>query len=78
MRAKKYTMHWFDTMGGDPGGAAIGDWNGNVMSFANHHHFGHGRYTYEFQGDGVYTFKMAASQDGENWAPMMDSTYRRV
>ncbi len=75
---KKHTMHWFDTMGGDPGAPAMGVWDGDVMSFSNHHKFGYGRYTYEFKSDGVYTFKMEASQDGENWAPMMDSTYRRV
>ena len=77
MHAKKFTMHWFDTMGGDPGAPAMGEWDGTTISFTNQHHFGHGRYTYKFIEDGVQTFKMEMSQDGINWATMMESTYRR-
>ncbi|MCB9855848.1 MAG: DUF1579 family protein [Phycisphaerales bacterium] len=75
--AKKHTMHWFDTMGGDPGAPAMGEWKDNTISFSHKHHYGQGRYTYTLIEDGVYTFKMEASQDGENWMPIMDATYRR-
>ena len=73
----KHTMHWFDTMGNDPGAPAMGLWKENSVAFTNKHQFGQGRYTYTFLEDGVYKFKMETSQDGENWTPMMDATYRR-
>jgi len=75
--AGKYTMHWFDTMGGDPGAPAMGDWEGDTLTFTNQHYFGYGRYTYQFINKGEYTFKMESSQDGENWNPLMESTFRR-
>jgi Protein of unknown function (DUF1579) len=75
--AKKYTMHWFDTIGSDFGAPAMGDWDGDTLTFVHKSHYGHGRYTYEFIADGDYTFKMESSQDGEKWATIMDGTFRR-
>ncbi len=75
---QKYTMHWFDSMGCDPGAPALGTWQGNKLVFVHAHHMGHGRYTYEFPADGHYKFKMEHSQDGENWMPFLDGAYKRV
>ena len=74
---QKYTMHWFDVMGCDPGAPALGTWEGNTLVLQHQHHMGHGRFTYKFERDGEYTFKMEHSQDGKNWMPFMDGTYKR-
>jgi hypothetical protein len=75
---QKYTMHWFDVMGVDPGGPALGAWEGNRLSFVHQHSMGWGRFTYDFDGTETFKFKMERSQDGKNWTPFMDSAYRRV
>lgn len=76
-RQKKYTMHWFDVMGGDPGPPAPGTWEGNRLCFQHQHHMGHSRYTYEFQDDRTYTFKLEQSRDGKSWSTFVDGTYKR-
>lgn len=77
-RQEKFTMHWFDVMGGDPGAPALGTWQGNVLCFQLAHHMGHSRYTYTFARDGAYSFKIEMSQDGKQWAPFIDGEYTRV
>ncbi len=74
---QRYTMHWFDTMGNDPGAPALGIWNGASLVFENETPMGRGRYTYEMLGSGRYRFSMAMSPDGQTWAPMMDGIYVR-
>lgn len=76
--AGKYTMHWFDSMGIDPGAPALGTWEGNRLTFVQHHHMGHGRMTYVFENADRYTFRLEKSQDGANWMPFIDATYTRV
>lgn len=63
---QRYTMHWFDGMGCDPGGPALGTWQGNKLSLVHQHAMGHGRFTYEFDSPGTFKFKMERSQDGKN------------
>ncbi len=36
-----------------------------------------GSYSYIFEGDGRYTFKMEHSQDGKEWCSFMDGRYTR-
>jgi len=74
----KYTMHWFDVMGMDPGAPALGTWEGNKLQFVKAHPMGHGRYTYEFKPDGSYTFRLENSQDGNNWMAFIDATFQRA
>jgi hypothetical protein len=74
---KLYTMHWFDTMGNDPGGPARGTWNGALLAFENETPMGRGRYAYEILGPGRYRFQMAMSPDGQSWTPIMDALYVR-
>ncbi len=77
-RQERFTMHWFDTMGGDPGAPALGIFEEDRLQFVNQHPMGHGRYTYEFLGDGQYTFTLEMSADGESWTIMMEGTYTRT
>lgn len=77
-RQQKHTMHWFDVMGGDPGAPATGTWQGDTLSFQHSHHMGHSRYTYRFERDGFYDFRIEMSQDGKNWMPFLDGAYKRV
>jgi hypothetical protein len=76
--AGKYTMHWFDSMGIDPGAPALGTWQGNTLTYLQHHHMGHGRMTYTFESADRYTFSLEKSQDGTNWMPFIKATYARV
>lgn len=76
-RQQKYTMHWFDVMGSDPGPPALGTWEGDTLRFQHSHHMGHSRYTYRFENDRKYTMRIEMSQDGKNWMPFLDGTYRR-
>ena len=77
-RKQRYTMHWFDVMGVDPGPPAMGTWEGNKLCLQHQHHMGHSRYTYKFEGDGPYTFTLETSQDGQDWPLFLTGTYRRV
>ena len=73
-----YTMHWFDSMGGNGIPVAKGRLDGNRLVFTSQNPMGHGRYTYEIQGEGKYRFTIENSQDGKNWAMFMDGQYKRV
>lgn len=71
-------MHWFDSMGGDPGAPALGTWSGNKLCFQHQHHMGHSRYTYNFESKDTYTFKLEYSQDGQSWSAFLEGTYKRA
>lgn len=77
-RQQRYTMHWFDVMGGDPGPPALGTWEGNRLVFQNQHHMGHSRYIYTVEHDGLYRFLLESSQDGKKWMSFIEGTYKRV
>lgn len=74
----KYTMHWYDVMGCDPGAPGLGTWDGNTLMFQHSHKMGHGRFTYVIESPNAYAFKMEFSQDGKNWMPFMDGKYKRA
>jgi hypothetical protein len=75
---QKFTMHWFDVMGIDPGGPGLGTWEGNKLCFVHQHSMGYGRFTYEFNSPNSFTFRMERSQDGKDFMPFLDSVYRRT
>jgi len=76
---ERFTMHWFDSMGMDPGAPALGTLEGNRLEFRNESPMGMHRYVYEFQDDGTYTFHMGVSNDGgETWQAQMDGKYRKA
>jgi hypothetical protein len=76
--SKRYMMHWFDTMGMDPGPPAPGTWEGDTLAFQHQHPFGHSRYIYTFAGPDRYTFRLEMSRDGKDWTPFIDGAFTRV
>ena len=72
---QSYTMHWFDSMGMDPGAPALGTLEGNVLTFRSESPMGKHRFVYTFSEGGGHHFAMAMSKDGENWQPLMEGTY---
>jgi hypothetical protein len=76
-KEEKFTMHWFDSMGGSYNKPALGAWDGNSLSFQNATPQGHARYTHTIEND-EYDFKIEVSEDGEAWTMFMSGTYRRV
>jgi hypothetical protein len=77
-KAQKYTMHWFDSMGMDPGAPAPGEWIDDTLTFQHATGQGHARYTYVFEGPDRFTFRIENSSDGEDWVAFLDSVYTRV
>ena len=74
---KCYTMNWFDSMGACSPEHSRGKWEGNTLMFQQKGPMGHSRYTYLFEGEGRYTFRIDQSQDGKQWAPFMEGRYTR-
>ena len=75
--AAKFTMHWFDSMGGSYVKPALGGWDGNSLSFENVTPQGHARYTHTLEGD-EYHFKIEVAEDGEAWTMFMAGSYQRI
>jgi hypothetical protein len=75
---KRYTMHWFDSMGGSAYSLpALGNWDGDALTFDQKTPWGQSRFVYTFQGDGRYHFKIEMSRDGLAWSKMMEGNYTR-
>ena len=74
---KSYTMHWFDSMGGQTPAPAKGTWTGNRLVFEHVHPMGHSRYAYTFEGENRLGFTIENSQDGKTWAPFIEGKYTR-
>ena len=76
-KREAYTMYWFDSMSYDTGGAALGRWESDTLTFEMKNPMGYSRYIYKLQGDGKYEFRMEMSQDGRNFQPWLESTWTR-
>ncbi|MBI4880040.1 MAG: DUF1579 family protein [Planctomycetes bacterium] len=72
-----YTMHWFDSLGGDPGGPVKGRWAGNHLVFQRECALGQQRYAYTIEGGDAFRFVMSFSPDGANWRPLLEGRYLR-
>lgn len=72
-----YTMSWFDSMTETVAAPAKGRWDGNRLVFTAQTPMGHSRFTYEFQDERRYRFLIETSQDGKQWARMMEGQYTR-
>jgi hypothetical protein len=73
-----YTWYWVDSMGGAPAAPSRGTWNGDTLIFQSHSPQGQGRYTYRFEGDRTYHFKLENSFDGgQTFTQLMQGTYNR-
>lgn len=72
-----YVMFWFDSIGEVVPAPSKGQWQGNKLIYAHKTSMGHSRYTYEFKGEGRYSFMIENSQDGQTWTPFMEAHYTR-
>jgi hypothetical protein len=78
-RAENVTWYWFDSMGESPAAPARGTWDGDTLVLRSSHPGGEGRYTYRFEGNDRYTFRLENSFDGgKTWVKFMEGTYRRA
>lgn len=76
-RERRYLMHWTDSMGGVPAQAVPGRWEGDMLTFAHHGPMGHFRYIYRFAGADKFDMLIENSQDGMQWAPFIEASYKR-
>lgn len=73
----RHHMHWFDSMGCQPGDFVGGEANG-TWTFTSDSPQGQCRCSFEFTKPDAYTFRMDVSQDGKQWVPMMEGKYRKA
>ena len=74
----RYTMHWFDSMGG--GGyrePPLGVFEDDVLRFEAETPQGRARYTYTIVDADTFEFRIEGSADGKTWIPFMEGRYRR-
>jgi len=76
-KEERFSMHWFDSMGGSYIKPALGTWNGRSLSFQNQSPEGQARYTHTLEENGEYGFKIEVSDDGEIWTAFMSGVYQR-
>ncbi|HET6283454.1 MAG TPA: DUF1579 family protein [Polyangia bacterium] len=75
---QKFTWYWVDSMGGVPSAPSRGEWNGDTLTFESSSPQGKGRYTYRFEGDSAYNFRLENSFDGgKTFTLLMEGTYHR-
>jgi hypothetical protein len=74
---KRWSMHWFDSMGGVPAHLVWGNWEGPALTFETSGPQGSHRYVYEFRKDGSYVFSIRNSRDGKEWATFMEGKFTR-
>ncbi len=74
---ERYTMHWFDSTGVDPGPPVLGRFQDKRLEVRRESPASQHRYVYAFLSEDAYTFKMAMSQDGESWQPLLEGSYER-
>jgi hypothetical protein len=75
---KKYTWYWVDSMGGAPAAPSRGTWEGDTLTFESSSPHGRGRYTYRFEGDRTYHFRLENSfGGGKSFSLLMEGTYQR-
>jgi hypothetical protein len=72
--AGRYTMDWFDSMGGRV--VAQGDWIEGGLVFAHRSPVTHARYVHRVV-DGRYHFRLELSPDGTVYRPMLEGVYAR-
>jgi hypothetical protein len=74
---KRYTMHWFDSMGSATTAPVLGTWEGSRLTFEGSHPMGHSRYIYVFEGENRYAFTIENSQDGRSWTTFIEGRFTR-
>ena len=74
----KYTFHLFDSTGQNAVSAALGEWDGDSIAFEQVTPQIRIRFSYSFEGDAHYIFRMQLSADGANWATVIEGNYLRT
>lgn len=74
----KLTMHWFDSTGIDPGAPALGEFDGDTLTFQRVTSAGHARYEYRFESPDRFAFRIEHSRDGGEWSMFLESVYTRA
>lgn len=77
VKSKRWSMHWFDDMGGIPAQVVWGTWDGDTLVYEMSGPNGHHRYTYRLVRDGEYVFSILTSQDGKAWTTFMEGRFTR-
>jgi hypothetical protein len=73
---ERYTMYWFDTIGIDPGGPALGRLENDTFTFEMSSPMGFHRYSFRFT-DEVHQMRIENSRDGNSWTIFLEGTYHR-
>jgi hypothetical protein len=77
-QAKEYIWYWVDSMGFPPAAPSRGRWEGDTLTFRSISPQGEGRYTYRFDGDSAYHFRLENSFDGgKTFTLLMEGSYRK-
>ncbi|MHC5012027.1 MAG: DUF1579 family protein [Planctomycetota bacterium] len=76
-KKQRYTMNWYDSMGGEYETPTLGTWEGDTLRFVQQGPKGQSRFTYVMQGADAYRFSIENSTDGERWQLFMAAVYRR-
>jgi hypothetical protein len=65
-------------MGFPPAAPSRGRWEGDTLTFRSISPQGEGRYTYRFDGDSAYHFRLENSFDGgKTFTLLMEGSYRK-
>jgi len=75
--SKEYTWYWVDSIGAPAPAPARGTWNGDKLVLKSKSSHGFGRYTFHFENDDRYRFKIENCFDGQSWVPLMEGVYTR-
>jgi hypothetical protein len=73
----QYTFHVFDTTQPNPVRPAFGTWRNNTLTLEQTTGDGHVLFLYTFEDDFHYAFRMALSENGEEWKPVIEGRYER-
>jgi hypothetical protein len=76
-KSKRWSMHWFDDMGGVPAQTVWGTWEGDTLTYEAVGPQGPVRYVYRFVKDGEYVFSIQACPGGGEWKPFMEGRFTR-
>ncbi len=77
LQRNEYLLYWFDSMG-SPLNEFRGKFEGSILSMVHKGQMGQSRAIFDLSQPGKYTFKMDMSQDGTQWQPMMEGSYRKA
>jgi hypothetical protein len=74
-REESYLWYWFDSVGAPPPAPSRGKWEGDTLTFSSESPGQ--RYTYRFESETRYSFRIEASRHGASWQPVMEASYVR-